>query len=98
MTGEIILLGRARNRCAVCGGRYNRINPFGMCNDGDGRDFFVHLDCMPTWAAWQLTICAVCDLADRPDDPIFSISADMRHLRISESGGSLILHRTICQP
>ena len=70
MTAAIIPIARGR-RCAVCGGRSTKINRFSMCTDADGRDVFVHLDCcMPIWAAWQLTTCAVCGLGDRPDDPI----------------------------
>ena len=85
MTAAIIPIARGR-RCAVCCGRSTKINRFGMCTDADGRDVFVHLDCcMPTWAAWQLTTCAVCGLGDRPDDPIGNF--------FNGRGGDVALHQ-----
>src|SRR5262245_6627155 len=66
MTAEIILIARARQRCAVCGGRSTENNRFGMRTDADGKDVFLHLNCLLIWTAWQRANCLFC--GGRPDN------------------------------
>ena len=85
MTAAIIPIGCARDRCAVCGGRSVENNRLGMSTDANGKDVFLHLDCMPTWAAWRQSTCRVCGEGDYTDDPI-GIFLDGR-------GGDVALHQ-----
>jgi hypothetical protein len=69
MTAAIIPIGCARYRCAVCDGRSVENNRLGMSTDANGKDVFLHLDCMLTWAAWRQSTCRVCGEGDYTDDP-----------------------------
>jgi hypothetical protein len=69
MTAAIIPIGCARYRCAVCDGRSVENNRLGMSTDANGKDVFLHLDCMLAWAAWRQSTCRVCGEGDYTDDP-----------------------------
>ena len=85
MTAAIIPIGRARHRCAVCGGRSVENNRLGMSTDANGKDVFLHLDCMPTWAAWRQSTCRLCGEGDYTDDPI--------GIFLDGKGGDVALHQ-----
>jgi hypothetical protein len=84
MTAAIIPIG-SRHRCAVCGGRSVEDNRLGMSTDANGKDVFLHLDCMSTWAAWRQSTCRVCGEGDYTDDPI--------GIFLDGKGGEVALHQ-----
>jgi hypothetical protein len=60
-------------------------NRLGMRTDANGKDVFLHLDCMSTWAAWRHSTCRLCGEGDYTDDPI--------GIFLDGKGGDVALHQ-----